>query len=91
VEALAAVFGAGVDELEARLTSLAEILGRNIEAAEVGEAIRRGLAQRLGVVFEAGELSPEEWILARQIAAAQQEVLPCPAKTIAASASAAWR
>ena len=86
-DALAAVFGTEVAELEARLTSLSEILGRSAEAAEVGEAIRRGLAQRLGVVFDVGELSPEEWALARQIAA-QEEGLPCPAKTTAASLSA---
>ena len=88
--ALAAVFGAGVAELEARLTSLSEILGRSVEAAEVGEAIRTGLGHVLRVAFEPGELTPEEWAVARQIAA-QQEVLPCPAKTTAASLSAAWR
>jgi lipoate-protein ligase A len=87
-EALAAVFGAGADELEARLTSLSEILGRRVEATEAGEALRDGLRRVLGVVFEPGELIAEEWALARQITA-REEVLPCPARTTPASRSAA--
>jgi len=89
-QALSAVFGAEEQALEARLTSLSEILGRTVEAEEVGQAIREGLASLLGVSFEAGELSSEEWALARRIAA-QEEVLPCPAKTTAASLSAVCR
>jgi lipoate-protein ligase A len=87
-EALAAVFGTGVAELEARLTSLSEILGRSIEAGEVGEAVKAGLARALGVTFEPGELSAAEWALAREIAA-QEEAWPCPARTTPASRSAA--
>jgi len=86
-EALAAVFGASVEELAGRVTSLSEILLRGVDAREVGEAVQAGLAQALGVVFEAGELSPGEWALAHEIAA-QEEVLPCPAKTTAAFVSA---
>jgi lipoate-protein ligase A len=85
-EALAAVFGAGVAELEARLTSLSEILGRRVEAPAVGEAIRTGLSHVLRVLFEPGELSAEEWALARRIAA--QESLGC-LRTTPASRSAA--
>jgi lipoate-protein ligase A len=87
-QALAAVFGASPEELGRRITSVGEVLGRRVEAAEVGEAIRHGLGRVLGVVFEAGELSAEEWVLARQIAD-QEGALPCPAKTTAASLSAA--
>ena len=86
---LAALFGAEVAGLEARLSSLSEILGRDVEAVEVGEAIRAGFSHVLGVAFRPGELSAEEWALARQIAAAQEEVWPCPARTTAASLSAA--
>jgi len=87
-EALAALFGASVEELTGRVTSLSEILLRGVDAREVGEAVQAGLARALGVVFEAGELSPGEWTLAHEIAA-QEEILPCPAKTTAASRSAA--
>jgi lipoate-protein ligase A len=78
-EALAALFGAAKDELGARLTSLSEILGRGIEAGEVGGAIRQGLVQTLGVSFEAGEIGPEEWALAQGIAAGAESPA-CPAR-----------
>jgi lipoate-protein ligase A len=54
--------------IEARMTSLKEILGRMPEHGEVGAVIREGMAKVLGVVFEEGELSREEWALVRKIA-----------------------
>jgi lipoyl(octanoyl) transferase len=65
--------------LRAHTTSLNEMLGRRIEAHKVKLAIKEGMAQALGVVFEAGELSRQEWALAHEMAGrrgADKEPLP---------------
>lgn len=54
--------------LQARTTSLHEILGRRIAVDEVKLAIKAGLTQALGITFEAGELSRQEWALAQEMA-----------------------
>ena len=54
-------------ELESRTTSLLELLGYKIETHRIIAAIEEGMALILGVTFEAGQLSPEEWGLARKI------------------------
>ncbi len=59
--------------LRARTTSINEILGRKINAAEVKIAVREGMAQALGIVFEPGELSREEWALAQEMAESRIE------------------
>jgi lipoate-protein ligase A len=59
--------------LEARMTSLQEASGRKIETGEVKAAIKKGMAETLGVAFEPGKLSPEEWALAQEIAERQVE------------------
>ena len=60
-------------KLESRTTSLIELLGYGIETDRIRDAIIEGMASILGVTFETGQLSPEEWGLARQIAQEDQE------------------
>jgi lipoate-protein ligase A len=59
--------------LAARLTSVQEILGGTPKITEIKEAVRQGMAQALGVELQPGELSPEEWILARDLANQEEE------------------
>lgn len=54
--------------LKSQMTSLGEILGRQIDCTELKEAIGRGMAAVFQVEFEVSELSPREWTLAREIA-----------------------
>jgi lipoate-protein ligase A len=54
--------------LAARLTSLQEILGHPPKLTELKKAVRQGMAQALGVEFQPGELSGEEWAMARDLA-----------------------
>lgn len=75
VEAWLALVASTGESLEAwrtrlagRLTSVQEILGRPPKLAELKEAVRRGMAQVLGVELQPDELSPEEWTLARDLA-----------------------
>ena len=95
-EPLAAVFGGGeglLSSLEARTTSLEDILGRPVGAAELAAALRQGMAAVLGIEFEPGGLSEEELALARQRierGAAQQKET-CPGTTTPASGWAAFR
>ena len=58
-------------DLESRTTSLLELLGSKIETHRIIAAIKKGMALILGVTFETGQLSPEEWSLAREIAQAK--------------------
>lgn len=55
-------------QLQSRITSLREILGRKIDPVELKRAIMAGLTERLQVEFEVGELSSQEWALAIEIA-----------------------
>ena len=55
-------------ELQSRTTSLLELLGYRIETDRIIDAIGEGLTSILGVNFETGQLSSEEWTLARKIA-----------------------
>ena len=55
-------------KLGSRTVSLGEILGRKIEPGELKAAIAAGMAQVLGVDLQTGELRPEEWALAGEIA-----------------------
>jgi len=57
------------DHLKSRIISLREILGREIDSGELKRAIGMGMAKALQAEFEVGELSPQEWALAREIAA----------------------
>ncbi|MFA4916542.1 MAG: biotin/lipoate A/B protein ligase family protein [Syntrophales bacterium] len=56
------------EKLKSRIISLREILGRRIEVDELKRAIRTGMAEALQVELQAGELSPQEWALAVEIA-----------------------
>jgi lipoyl(octanoyl) transferase len=53
-------------EMESRITSLEELLGNRVEIDRIMAAIVKGMALILGVSFEKGPLSPEEWTLARE-------------------------
>jgi lipoate-protein ligase A len=57
--------------LESRTTSLGEILGRRVEPEEVKAVLIAGLASALDVEFQTGELTTDEWALAREIAGKQ--------------------
>ncbi|MDD5641185.1 MAG: biotin/lipoate A/B protein ligase family protein [Syntrophales bacterium] len=59
--------------LTARLTSMQEILGWTPKITEIKEAVRQGMAQTLGVELEPGDLSAEEWTLARDLANQEEE------------------
>ena len=64
--------------LAARLTSIQEILGRPPKLSELKEAVRQGMAQALGVELQPGELSAEEWTLARDLANQEEEAQNVP-------------
>ncbi len=53
-------------ELGNRTTSLMDLLGYRVETDRIMDAIIEGLASFLGVTFEIGQLSTEEWALARK-------------------------
>lgn len=57
--------------LESRTTSLGEILGRRVEPEEVKTVLIAGMASALNVEFQLGELTADEWVLAREIAGKQ--------------------
>jgi lipoate-protein ligase A len=54
--------------LARRTTSMGEILGRSVEAAEVVQALARGFEKVLNIHLERGVLTSEEWALAGEIA-----------------------
>lgn len=65
-------------KLAAHLTSVQEILGWTPPLSDVKQAVRQGMAQALGVDLQPGELTPAEWTLAQELAAAaanQHQVL----------------
>ena len=75
IEALVSLWPGSADspaelraKLEGRIISLQEIMGRLPEMEEVKAAIREGLARALGVRFEQGELTADEWALAQDMA-----------------------
>lgn len=47
---------------------MSAILGSLVEAGEVAQALASGLAQTLEIHLEAGRLTPEERVLAEEIA-----------------------
>jgi len=53
--------------LSSKVTAINEILGRPVSPALVGEAVRLGMSEALGVKFEKGELTPEEMAVAREL------------------------
>jgi len=57
--------------LESRTSSLREILGRRVEPEEIKTVLISGLASALGTGFQPGELTSDEWALARNIAPKQ--------------------
>jgi lipoate-protein ligase A len=61
--------------LETQITSIQEILGYLPEDKEIKTAIRKGMARTLGVEVIPGELTQEEWCLAREIADCEAEIL----------------
>jgi lipoate-protein ligase A len=58
-------------QLKSRITSLHEILGREIDPGELKRVIMAGLTEILQVEFEIGELSTQEWALAIKIASSR--------------------
>lgn len=54
--------------LESRTTSLREMTGRRIESEEIKTALTTGLAMSLNAEFQQGELTADEWSLARDFA-----------------------
>ena len=58
---------AAEDGLEQRMTSVSGILGRVPGPDEMAAAIRHGMARVMGASFMEGQLSAEEWALAREI------------------------
>ncbi len=64
------------EKLKSRITSLREILGRSIDPGELKRAIEIGMAEALKVELQAGELSPQEWALAGEIASGDQQGRP---------------
>ena len=74
IETLAAIFSSTGDSSEdlcekinSRTTSLNDILGRKVDPAEVKACLIEGMTHALGVEFQVGELSPEEWEMVRFI------------------------
>ncbi len=54
-------------DLDSRTTSLGEILGREVQAAELKAAIRKCITQTFRVEFQRGDLSTEERVLAETL------------------------
>lgn len=63
-----------------RLTSLREILGYSIDLSKLKTALREGLARTLGVDLVEGELTWEEWNLARELINQEANHNPCPTR-----------
>ncbi len=61
--------------LSAKVTSINEIMGRAVSPDLVGEAIRNGMGEALGITFENGELSTEESDLAEHLSLRPAEEL----------------
>jgi lipoate-protein ligase A len=61
--------GAAKREVRARAITLAEALGREIDWQTAADAVARGFADALGVIFTRGELSPDERGAAERLAA----------------------
>jgi len=59
--------------LAARLTSVQEILGWTPKITEIKEAVCQGMAQAQGVELHPGDLTAEEWTLARDLANQEEE------------------
>jgi len=73
IETWAAIFSSTEDsgdelreKMRSRITSLNEMLNRKVDPAEVKACLIEGMACALGVEFQTGELSPEEWDLAQK-------------------------
>jgi len=64
-----------------RLTSIREILGHRINLGKLKTALREGLARTLGVELLEGELTWEEWSLARELINQEANHNPCPTRT----------
>ena len=82
----------GAGELQAafkgRLTSIREILGYSIDLDKLKSALRDGLTRTLGVELAEGELTWEEWSLARELSNQEANHNPCPTRTLPKSPSA---
>ena len=82
----------GAGELQAafkgRLTSIREILGYSIDLDKLKSALRDGLTRTLGVELAEGELTREEWSLARELSNQEANHHPCPTRTLPKSPSA---
>lgn len=71
-----------------RLTSIREILGYGIDLNALKTALREGLARILGVDLAEGELTWEEWSLARELINQEANHNPCPTRISPKSPSA---
>lgn len=60
-------------KLAGRMTSMEEILGVVPKLRDLKEAVHQGMAQVLGVELLPGDLSAEEWTLARDLANQEEE------------------
>ncbi len=67
-------------KLEARLSSLKDILGDGIKVEVLSAAIQEGMSQVLGVSFEIGELSREESLLVNRMIAGDSGEKPAVLK-----------
>jgi len=68
--------------LTGRLTSLREILGYSIDLNTLKTALQAGLACTLGVDLAVGELTLEEWSLARELSSQQASHDPFPMRML---------
>ncbi len=59
------------EKLRSRTVSLHEILGRRVDPRELKQAIEAGMAEALQIDIQPGELRPDEWGLAQEIASAK--------------------
>jgi len=71
-----------------RLTSIREILGYNLDLHKLKTALREGLARTLGMELLEGELTWEEWSLARELSNQEANHHPCPTRILPKSPSA---
>jgi lipoate-protein ligase A len=75
----------GAGELQAafkgRLTSIQEILGYSLDLGKLKTALQEGLAQTLGAELIEGELTGEEWTLARELINQEVNHNLCPTRT----------
>jgi lipoyl(octanoyl) transferase len=55
------------EKMRSRVTSLNEILGRKVDPDEVKDCLIDGISHALGMEFQTGKLSPEEWVMAREL------------------------